>query len=92
MKDVLRIREERSGPSSALEELLPALFEKVIPRLLRPLETGGRKLAPVLVHGNLWRGNVAAVKDSPGRGVIFDSASFFAHNECIFPPGFFGKG
>lgn len=92
MKDVLRIREERAGPSSELEELLPALFEKVIPRLLQPLETGGRKVTPVLVHGNLWRGNVAAVKDSPGRGVIFDSASFFAHNECMFPAGVLEDG
>jgi protein-ribulosamine 3-kinase len=31
--------------------LLPAFFEKVIPRLLRPLETGENSIKPVLIHG-----------------------------------------
>lgn len=41
----------RAGPSDELESLLPALFDKVIPRLLRPLETGGNDLQPSLIHG-----------------------------------------
>lgn len=35
---MLAINTERAGPSEELEVLLPAFFEKVIPRLLRPLE------------------------------------------------------
>ncbi|KAI9708011.1 MAG: hypothetical protein M1812_008138 [Candelaria pacifica] len=45
------------GPSEELEALMIPLFEKVIPRLLRPLETGGRTLKPCFVHGDLWYGN-----------------------------------
>jgi protein-ribulosamine 3-kinase len=45
------------GKSDELETLKIPLFEKVIPRLLRPLETGGRKLKPCFVHGDLWYGN-----------------------------------
>lgn len=88
LKHVLKLREERAGSCPELDALLPALFDKVIPRLLRPLETNGRKVAPVLVHGDLWRANTAAVKDSKGRGVIYNAASFYAHKECKSP----GKG
>jgi hypothetical protein len=61
--------------------LLPALFDKVIPRLLRPLESNGRKVEPSLVHGDLWYGN-AAVIDETGDPIVFDPSSFWAHNEC----------
>lgn len=84
LKHVLSLREDRAGPCTELDELLPSLFEQVIPRLLHPLETDGRKIKPVLVHGDLWCGNTAAVKDSPGRGVVWNPASFYAHKECEY--------
>ena len=55
-KDFELEREVR-GPNEELEALMGPLFEKVIPRLLRPLETGGRTLKPSFVHGDLWYGN-----------------------------------
>ncbi len=69
------------GPSEDLDRLLPQLFEKVIPRLLRPLHTGGRKLKPVLIHGDLWYGNLAT-NGNTGAPITFDPAVFWAHNEC----------
>lgn len=30
------------------------IISKVIPRLLRPLETGGRRIEPRLIHGDIW--------------------------------------
>lgn len=51
------LEREARGPSQELDELLGPLFEKVIPRLLQPLETFGRKLKPSFVHGDLWYGN-----------------------------------
>ncbi|KAL8395396.1 hypothetical protein RB595_003054 [Gaeumannomyces hyphopodioides] len=80
LRHVLNVREERAGPDPELTELLPAIFDKVIPRLLRPLETDGRKLVPALVHGDLWCGN-ASVDEATGEGIIYDPASFWAHNE-----------
>ena len=81
LRHVLKVREERAGLSAELDALLPALFEKVIPRLLRPLESNDRKVQPSLVHGDLWCGNVA-VDSSTGYPIVFDPASFYAHNEC----------
>ena len=53
MKRMLQLEEESQGPSQELNELYVAIYEKVIPRLLRPLETGGRQIEPCLVHGDL---------------------------------------
>ncbi|XXH04482.1 hypothetical protein Hte_010898 [Hypoxylon texense] len=73
---------ERSvqGPSKEIERMIEPFFKKVIPRLLRPLETGGRSITPCLIHGDLWHGNVGTDKytDKP---LMFDAACFFAHNE-----------
>jgi fructosamine-3-kinase len=82
LRHVLRVREERAGPNSELDELLPALFENVIPRLLRPMESNGRKLQPSLVHSDLWYGNAAITDSETNEGIVFDPAHFWAHNEC----------
>lgn len=73
--------EESQGYDEEMVELRNAILKKVIPRLLRPLETGGRKVLPRLVHGDLWDGNtsVDVATDLP---VIFDACSSYAHNEC----------
>jgi len=68
------------GRSEEMQELFEAILKKVIPRLLRPLETGGREIQPRIVHGDLWDGNTStnAVTDKP---LIFDASSMYAHNE-----------
>jgi len=78
---ILDINVERGGPWEEMENLRPAMTTKVIPRLLRPLEMNGRTVNPCLVHGDLWCGNTAidTVTNTP---LIFDPASFYAHNEC----------
>lgn len=86
LRHVLKVREERAGPSPELELLSPTLFDKVIPRLLRPLETGGRKITPSLVHGDLWCGNAGIIDEDTDEGIVYDPSSFWAHNECRYPP------
>lgn len=81
LRHVLNVRQERAGPSAELDALLPALFGTVIPRLLRPLETDGRKVVPVLVHGDLWCGNASIIDEDTEEGIVYDPAAFFAHNE-----------
>ncbi|ORY66269.1 Fructosamine kinase-domain-containing protein [Pseudomassariella vexata] len=71
------------GYDPEFEELVPALFDRVIPRLLRPLETEGRSVKPSLVHGDLWYANSGIDIDS-GEPVIFDACCFYAHNEYEF--------
>lgn len=80
LKRMLAEEKVSHGPDEELQDLTDAMFDKVIPRLLRPLETGGRKISPCLVHSDLWPGNVKpdAETDEP---IIFDSCAFWGHNE-----------
>ncbi|KAI6299498.1 hypothetical protein MCOR34_009171 [Pyricularia oryzae] len=80
LRHILNLRDERGSPDPELDAMLPELFDRVIPRLLRPLETGGRRIKPCLVHGDLWCGNVS-VDDDTGRPVIYDPSGFWGHHE-----------
>ncbi|KAK8032310.1 hypothetical protein PG990_002044 [Apiospora arundinis] len=46
------------GEDAEMEQIAEEFFAKVIPRLLRPLQTEGRSIKPVLCHGDLWHGNI----------------------------------
>ncbi|KAI9728615.1 MAG: hypothetical protein M1828_002721 [Chrysothrix sp. TS-e1954] len=80
IRDFARQEKEVHGPSDELDALLPPLLEKVIPRLLRPLQTNGRSIQPVLVHGDIWYGNISTNAKN-GLPVMFDPSVFWAHNE-----------
>lgn len=73
--------QEIHGNNKEMEDLFQQIVDKVIPRLLRPLETGGNDIRPALVHADLWDGNTTtdAVTGNP---IIFDAASCYAHSEC----------
>lgn len=81
LASIFVMEEETQGPDEEMSRLREGLMTKVIPRLLRPLETEGRVLTPSLVHGDLWDGN-AAVDARSGKPVIFDALPLYAHNEC----------
>ncbi|KAK7429332.1 hypothetical protein QQZ08_004144 [Neonectria magnoliae] len=83
MRQALDLEIERKGPNEELDVLTLALFDKVIPRLLRPLESEGRSVKPSLVHGDLWYAN-AGIDVGTGQPLVFDSCCFFAHNEYEF--------
>lgn len=47
----LKMEQEIQGPATEeLTKLSNAMLEKVIPRLLRPLQTGGRHIEPSLIQ------------------------------------------
>lgn len=71
------------GYDTEFETLVPAIFGRVIPRLLRPLESEGRSVKPALVHGDLWYGNSGTDKGTEGC-LVFDACCFYAHHECEF--------
>lgn len=81
LKQMLGVEEEVHGLDPEMKQLSEALMEKVIPRLLRPLETGGRQIQPRLVHGDLWDGNTST-DVATGLPIIFDAPAIYAHNEC----------
>ncbi|KAI2463011.1 Fructosamine/Ketosamine-3-kinase [Annulohypoxylon bovei var. microspora] len=55
-------------------------IEKVIPRLLRLLQIGGRSIKPTLCHGDLWDGNIQIDVETE-QPIMFDSCCFYGHNE-----------
>lgn len=71
------------GPDPEMDAIAQVFFSKVIPRLLRPLQTGGRSITPVLVHGDLWPGNVQVDEDTD-TVVLFDACCCYGHNERMF--------
>ncbi|KAI4092018.1 MAG: hypothetical protein LQ339_008022 [Xanthoria mediterranea] len=71
---------EANGPWPALEKVAPIILNKVVPRLLGALESGGRSIKPALIHGDLWEGNIAVRRES-GDILLIDAAAYYAHSE-----------
>ncbi|KAE9378604.1 hypothetical protein N431DRAFT_553040 [Stipitochalara longipes BDJ] len=80
LRGMLNHEQNLQGPNKRLEDLSQIIFQKVIPRLLRPLETGGRQIQARLVHGDLWDGNCSTAIDTESP-VIYDASALYAHNE-----------
>ena len=83
LKWMLAVEEAVQGVNTKMKKLSEALLEKVVPRLLRPLETGGRQIQPCLVHNDIWDGNTST-DIATGLPIIFDAPAIYAHNECNF--------
>ena len=81
MKWFMHAEETSQGEDKEMQELCQGILDKVIPRLLRPLETGGRQIQPRLIHGDLWAGNTSWNIDT-NMPVVYDAAALYAHNEC----------
>ena len=75
--------EKSQGEDPEMQELCKEILTKVVPRLLRPLETGGRQIQPCLVHRDIWDGNVSTDK-ATNTPVIFDATCIYAHNESTY--------
>ena len=80
LAQMMKLDHEKHGPWEEFQAVCALILDKVIPRLLRPLQSEGRSIKPCLVHGDLWDENTAGDK-STGRPFVFDAGSFYAHNE-----------
>lgn len=74
------------GRDEELDSLTEVFVQKVVARLLRPLQTGGRNIKPSLCHGDLWDGNVQIDMDTK-QPILFDSCAFYGHAEGTFISG-----
>lgn len=83
MKQGLDHELQGKGPDPELDTLVQVLFDKVIPRLLRPLEKDGRRVKPSLVHGDLWYAN-SGLDAATGESLVFDACCLYAHNEVSY--------
>ena len=68
------------GEDAELVELVEDFIQKVVARLLRPLQSGGQNIKPTLCHGDLWDGNVQVDVETK-QPIMFDSCTFYGHNE-----------
>lgn len=82
----LEYAQRERGEDLELQEVAGDFIQKVIPRLLRPLQTGGRSIKPTLCHGDLWDGNIQIDAETK-QPIMFDSCCFYGHNEsqCARP-------
>lgn len=71
------------GMDEELADITTEFIQKVVARLLRPLQTGGRVLKPSLCHGDLWDGNVQTDRDTD-QIILFDSCAFYGHGESKY--------
>ena len=85
LKWILGKEEESQGSDVEMSHLKEAIFDKVVPRLLRPLETGGNHIEPRLLHGDLWDGN-CSTDVATNMPIIFDATSIYGHNEYELSP------
>lgn len=82
LSETLQLDRQTHGETPDVVKLHDAVLNTVVPRLLRPLETEGRTVTPVLLHGNLWHGNMATDEDGDEHSaVFFDSSCFYGHSE-----------
>lgn len=73
------------GNDPELADLSKEITSKIIPRLLRPLQTGGRSIKPTLCFGDFYDANVQ-VDDKTKEPFLFDPCSFYGHNESTSSP------
>ena len=71
---------DANGPWPEFEIVCNLTLEKVVPRLLEPLQSDGRSIKPCLIHGDLWDENTAT-DPKTGEPFVFDACSMYSHNE-----------
>lgn len=74
-----------NGNRSSSLSLLEEFCARVIPRLLRPLQTGGRQIKPSFVHTDIWYGNIQLDRDRGGTPILFDACGVYGHHESELP-------
>jgi fructosamine-3-kinase len=86
LRFILRRGEKAQGSDKEFHNLVEATASKVVPRLIGDDHlNNGKRVTPVVVHGDLWSGNASAgiIGDKGGEpeDVVFDSSACYAHSE-----------
>ncbi|KAH8681161.1 Fructosamine kinase-domain-containing protein [Xylariales sp. PMI_506] len=74
------------GRDQNIHDLGNQIIRRIVPRLLRPLESDGRNLLACLVHGNLQATNMG--EDDDGQFLTTNPTPLFAHHEYELGPWF----
>lgn len=84
LKHILQQCKTNQGVDLVIRQMIEDVVATVVPRLLGDDHLGnGKGVTPVVVHGDLWYGNVGRsnVPNEPPHDVIFDPSACYAHNE-----------
>ena len=73
---MVTLDQERNGMWDEFKAVCDLTLEKVVPRLLEPLQSEGRSIKPCLIHGDLWDENTATDMDT-GEPFVFDAGSMY---------------
>jgi protein-ribulosamine 3-kinase len=68
-----------------MDALSADMMTNVVPRLLRPMETGGNSIKPVLLHGDMWHGNVS-IDNQTNKPMLYDPGCLYGHHEYEAAP------
>lgn len=82
-KDLIALDNAVNPPWPEYDAACKQVMDHVIPRLLGALQSDGREIEPVLVHFDLWEGNVATDLET-GKIITYDPGCMYAHNEIEF--------
>ena len=85
MKHIKNLERSIHDSEPETDVLSSAILTKSVPRLLRPMETGGNKIKPVLLHGKMCYGNAGMYKVT-GEPILYDPGSFYGHGEYEVAP------
>jgi protein-ribulosamine 3-kinase len=86
LRFILAQSEQCRGPDAQLKKTLEATASQVVPRILGDTHlNGGQGVSPVVVHGDLWSGNMSrgtiGGRTGPLQNLVYDPSACYAHNE-----------
>jgi len=85
LRFILRRSELSNGKDAELHKLVETTASVVVPRLLADDHlNNGQRVTPVVVHGDLWRGNASRASIGDGGDVqdfVYDPSACYAHSE-----------
>jgi protein-ribulosamine 3-kinase len=86
LRFILRRGEKAQGSDKDFHNLVEATASRVVPRLIGDDHlNNGKRVTPVVVHGDLWSGNasvgIIGGKEGEPEDVVFDSSACYAHSE-----------
>lgn len=86
LRFILRRGENVQGSDREFHDLVEATVSRVVPRLIGDEHlNNGKRVTPVVVHGDLWSGNTSAgiigSREGEPEDVVFDSSACYAHSE-----------
>ncbi|KAI4701062.1 hypothetical protein J4E89_010758 [Alternaria sp. Ai002NY15] len=85
LRYLIKLERSIQGADPEMDALCAEIMTNVVPRLLRPMESGGNKIKPVLLHGDMWHGNVSVDKKT-GSPMLYDAGCLFGHHEFEAAP------